>query len=163
MLQPQDSRSKSPGSSPERKKVTVPLGAKVMGHGANARIDRAGRNHIAAIREQLLNGTYEPKPVMEIPKPDGGMRKLGHPNRAGPFYPASGDAGSAEAMGRRFPDTAMGFDRVDPHITPWLKRSSISRKATDGSLISLDLEKFFDRVNHDKLMARSTRASRISG
>jgi RNA-directed DNA polymerase len=43
----------------------------------------------------------------------------------------------------------MGFDRVDPHITPWLKRSSISRKAT---VIDLDLEKFFDRVNHDKLM-----------
>jgi hypothetical protein len=39
------------------------------------------KQHWPAIREQLLNGTYEPKPVrrVEIPKPDGGMRKLGIP------------------------------------------------------------------------------------
>jgi hypothetical protein len=37
------------------------------------------KQHWPAIREQLLNGTYRPKPVrrMEIPKPDGGVRKLG--------------------------------------------------------------------------------------
>ena len=39
------------------------------------------KQHWPAIREQLLNGTYEPKPVrrVEIPKPDGGVRKLGTP------------------------------------------------------------------------------------
>jgi RNA-directed DNA polymerase len=39
------------------------------------------KEHWSAIREQLLNGTYEPKPVrrVEIPKPDGGVRKLGIP------------------------------------------------------------------------------------
>jgi RNA-directed DNA polymerase len=39
------------------------------------------KQHWPTIREQLLNGTYEPKPVkrVEIPKPDGGMRKLGIP------------------------------------------------------------------------------------
>ena len=39
------------------------------------------KQHWSAIREQLLNGTYEPKPVrrVEIPKPDGGVRKLGIP------------------------------------------------------------------------------------
>ena len=39
------------------------------------------KQHWPAIREQLLSGTYEPKPVrrVEIPKPDGGMRKLGIP------------------------------------------------------------------------------------
>ena len=39
------------------------------------------KEHWPAIREQLLNGTYEPKPVrrVEIPKPDGGVRKLGIP------------------------------------------------------------------------------------
>jgi RNA-directed DNA polymerase len=37
--------------------------------------------HWPAIREQLLSGTYKPKPVkrVEIPKPDGGVRKLGIP------------------------------------------------------------------------------------
>ena len=39
------------------------------------------RQHWPAIREQLLSGTYKPKPVkrVEIPKPDGGVRKLGIP------------------------------------------------------------------------------------
>jgi RNA-directed DNA polymerase len=39
------------------------------------------KQHWPTIREQLLNGTYEPKPVrrVEIPKPDGGVRKLGIP------------------------------------------------------------------------------------
>ena len=44
------------------------------------------KQHWPAIREQLLNGTYEPKPVrrVEIPKPDGGgVRKLGIPFGAG--------------------------------------------------------------------------------
>jgi RNA-directed DNA polymerase len=58
-------------------------------------VDQLGhylKQHWPAIRDQLLNGTYEPKPVqrVEIPKPDGGgMRKI---------HPASGHAGSAEAM-----------------------------------------------------------------
>src|SRR6516164_3982687 len=58
------------------------------------------KQHWPAIREQLLSGTYEPKPVrrVEIAKPDGGVRKLG-PNGAGSIYPAGGDAGSAEAVG----------------------------------------------------------------
>jgi RNA-directed DNA polymerase len=39
------------------------------------------KQHWPALREQLLNGTYEPQPVrrVEIPKPDGGVRKLGIP------------------------------------------------------------------------------------
>ena len=59
------------------------------------------KQHWPAIREQLLNGTYEPKPVrrVEIPKPDGGGAKAWHSFGAGSIYPASGDAGSAEAVG----------------------------------------------------------------
>src|SRR5580693_4339614 len=67
-------------------------------------VDKLGdylKQHWPVIREQLLNGIYEPKPVrrVEIQKPDGGGgAKAWHPNRAGPLCPASGDAGSAEAM-----------------------------------------------------------------
>src|ERR1700730_7121739 len=54
-----------------------------------------------AIREQLLNGTYEPKPVRRGGNPEAGWRrgaKAWHPNRAGSLYPASGHAGAAEAV-----------------------------------------------------------------
>ena len=81
------------------------------------------KQHWPAIREQLLNGTYEPKPVrrVEIPKPDGGgVPKAWHPNRTGSLHPASGAAGSADS------------DRSGRRIMPWLKRSSILCKATDG-------------------------------
>jgi RNA-directed DNA polymerase len=53
------------------------------------------KQHWPAIREQLLNGTYEPKPVrrVEIPKPDGGVRKLGIPTAgSSPAYGARGGA-----------------------------------------------------------------------
>ena len=68
-------------------------------------VDQLGdhlKQHWPVIREQLLNGTYEPKPVkrVEIPKPDGGgVRNAWHPYRAGPLCPASGDAGAAKAVG----------------------------------------------------------------
>src|ERR1700723_1677375 len=47
----------------------------------------------------------------------------------------------------------MGSDRVGRRITPWLKRSGTLRKATDGWSTSI-WKKFFDRVNHDKLMGQ---------
>src|ERR1017187_9810379 len=59
------------------------------------------KQHWPAIREQLLNGTYEPQPVrrVEIDKPDGGVAQAWHPNGVGSIYPAGGDAGSAKAVG----------------------------------------------------------------
>src|SRR6266550_4431846 len=68
-------------------------------------VDQLGdylKQHWPAIREQLLIGTYEPKPVrrVEIPKPDGGgVRKLGIPTALDRFVSASGDAGAAKAVG----------------------------------------------------------------
>src|ERR1700682_1356461 len=101
-------------------------------------VDKLGdylKQHWPVIREQLLNRTYEPKPVrrVEIPKPDGGgVRKLGIPTVLDRFIQQAGLQVLQRRWNRRFPTTAMGFDRVDRRTTPWLKRSSILRKATDG-------------------------------
>ena len=69
------------------------------------------KQHWPAIREQLLSGTYHPQPVrrVEIAKPDGGMRKLGISDGAGPVCPAGGDAGSTRQMG---PDVLRTQSRV---------------------------------------------------
>ena len=63
--------------------------------------------HWPVIREQLLNGTYEPKPVKRVetvafvPNPEAGRRgaKAWHPDGIGSIHPAGGDAGSAKQMG----------------------------------------------------------------
>lgn len=65
------------------------------------------KQHWPAIREQLLNGTYEPQPVRRVEIPCAKAKKAGrrrsakawHSFRVGSIYPASSDAGSAEAVG----------------------------------------------------------------
>jgi len=59
------------------------------------------KQHWLVIREQLLSGNYKPQPVkrVEIPKPDGGVRKAWHSDGAGSIHPAGGDAGTATQVG----------------------------------------------------------------
>src|SRR5215472_2887528 len=118
--------------------------------------------HWPAIREQLLSGTYKPKPVrrVEIPKPDGGgVRKLGIPTVLDRFIQQA----VMQALQKRWNPT---FSPYSYGFRP--KRSAHQAVAQAqqyivegyGWVVDLDLEKFFDRVNHDRLMARV--AERIS-
>src|SRR2546421_7318895 len=109
-----------------------------------------------AIREQLLNGTYEPKPVrrVEIPKPDGGgVRKLGIPTVLDRFVQQA----VMQVLQRRWNPTfshhSYGFR---PHRSAHQAVAQAQQYLTQGYgwVIDLDLEKFFDRVNHDKLMGQ---------
>src|SRR4051794_40154303 len=69
------------------------------------------KQHWPMIREQLLNGTYEPKPVrrVEIPKPDGGGRKLGIPTGLGRLVPQAALQGLRRPLGRAVFASSQGF------------------------------------------------------
>ena len=96
------------------------------------------KQHWPAIREQLLNGTYEPKPVrrVEIPKPDGGgVRKLGIPSVLDRFIQQAVMQVLQRQWDRTFSDYSYGFRPGRSAHQAVHRRSSISPKATAGALI----------------------------
>src|ERR1700747_1209657 len=120
------------------------------------------KQHWPAIREQLLSGTYEPKPVrrVEIPKPDGaGVRKLGIPTVLDRFIQQAVMQVLQKRWDPTFSEHSYGFR---PGRSAHQAVAQAQRYVAQGYsvLVDLDLEKFFDRVNHDALMARV--AARVS-
>src|SRR5712692_242467 len=114
------------------------------------------KQHWPAIREQVLNGTYEPKPVrrVEIPKPDGGgVRKLGIPSVLDRFIQQAVTQVLQRRWDRTFSDHSYGFR---PGRSAHQAVAQAQQYIAEGYswVIDFDLEKFFDRVNHDKLMGQ---------
>ena len=107
-----------------------------------------------AIRDQLLQGTHQPQPVkrVAIPKPDGGMRKLGIPTVLDRFIQQAVMQVLQGQWDRTFSEHSYGFR---PGRSAHQAVAAAQQHLADGCrwIVDIDLEKFFDRVNHDRLMA----------
>jgi RNA-directed DNA polymerase len=119
------------------------------------------REHWPSIRSQLLDGTYQPQPVkrVEIPKPGGGIRKLGVPSVVDRLIQQAVLQVLQEQWDPTFSEHSYGFR---PGRSAHQAVAQAQRYVAEGYniVVDLDLEKFFDRVNHDILMSRV--AGRIS-
>lgn len=107
------------------------------------------------IRTRLLSGNYKPMPVkrVEIPKPDGGVRQLGIPTVLDRFIQQALAQVLQNGYDKTFSDSSFGFRPKRSAHQAILKAQAYQNEGYKF-VVDIDLEKFFDRVNHDKLMGK---------
>src|SRR5512145_2506420 len=117
------------------------------------------REHWPRIKEELLMGDYQPQPVLkvEIPKPGGkGMRMLGIPTVVDRLIQQALHQVLSPIFEPGFSESSYGFRPNRSAQQAVLKAREYVHEGRRW-VIDIDLEKFFDRVNHDILMSRLAR------
>jgi RNA-directed DNA polymerase len=121
------------------------------------KIKRYFYRHREKIEEALLEGTYKPMPVLqkEIPKPGGGIRLLGIPVVLDRVIQQAAAQVLTGIWDHTFSEKSFGFrPKRSQHDAIRQYREYV--RAGFKYVVDLDISKFFDRVNHDRLMARVT-------
>ncbi len=118
------------------------------------KVKRYLKRHRTKIEEALLNGTYMPMPVRrkEIPKP-GGVRLLGIPTALDRVIQQAVSQVLTNIWDHTFSESSYGF-RPERSAHDAIRQCREYVRAGLRYVIDIDLSKFFDRVNHDRLMSR---------
>ncbi len=116
------------------------------------------KRHWPTVKAALLDGSYMPQAIrrVELPKPNGGVRVLGIPTVVDRLIQQAIQQHLTPYYEPEFSESSYGFR---PGRNAWQAVRQAQGYVQDGRrwVVDMDLEKFFDRVNHDIMMSRLSR------